>query len=315
MFRRSLTCLMVLLPWAARAEAAPQQGGGIPDGWMIIEEDIMVPIDFYTSPAPWAWNLWPGGVVPYVFDANMGNARRQLALAAMAEWELYTNVQFVERTNEPDYFHMRSEFQNSSAVGRVGGMQIINIKDWEVHYTIVHELGHCLGFWHEHSREDRDSYIQVNFGNVCQTCCGGSCNFNFNIMFGSGRYGPYNFDSFMHYGQFQASGNGLETITVLPPWDVEWQDQIGQRDHMSVWDARGMSFLYPDPDWRFVDWTDMGSTETGGFFEPYRDFWQALSVVPAGGQVIVLEPDSAIAPGVIDQPVTLRAPMGGVVIR
>jgi len=32
--------------------------------------------------------------------------------------------------------------------------------------TILHEIMHSLGFWHEHSRPDRDNYVTVHLHNV-----------------------------------------------------------------------------------------------------------------------------------------------------
>lgn len=50
-----------------------------------------------------------------------------------------------------------------SFVGKRGnGPQAISIgKSCDKFGIVVHELGHVIGFWHEHTRPDRDNHVQI----------------------------------------------------------------------------------------------------------------------------------------------------------
>ena len=302
-------------------EALPPYDG-VPDGYMIIEGDIIVPSDFYLrsplSPeGAWTTSFWPSGNVPYVFDANVSAANQTAMLAAMAEWENIAHVDFFVRSSQANYIHIRDSDENSSMVGMVGGRQYVNIYNWNYRFIMAHELGHALGLWHEQSRPNRDTYVQIEWD-----CIQDGYSHNFDKETGAGQYprNGYDFDSVMHYGQssfFTPATSycaGINrTITVLAP-NQSWQTQIGQRNHLSTMDQYTMMFLYPETNWRFADIGYTGGTENGTFLYPYKQFPTGFSNTPVGGTLWV-QPGTYSSAGTYNRAVTIRAPLGGVVLR
>lgn len=50
---------------------------------------------------------------------------------------------------------------------RGGGPQAISIgKNCDKFGIVVHELGHVVGFWHEHTRPDRDRHVSIVRENI-----------------------------------------------------------------------------------------------------------------------------------------------------
>jgi hypothetical protein len=287
-------------------------------GYMLVEGDMLVPVDFYErgrSNRPdsgYLSNLWPDGVVPYEFDANVTAAWRTAMLTAMTDWETAATVNFRAKVaGDVNYVHIMTDatLGNTSYVGMIGGVQTITIYNWNYEFKMAHELAHALSYIHEQSRPDRDASVSVLLA-----CVLPGKEHNFNINASADQYGPYDFDSVMHYDQtafLQASPTCTRTIVVKPPNEA-WQTLIGQRDHLSDMDKLTMSFLYPQSDWRFVDWS-YGGDQTGSFLQPYTLIINAMNAAPDNGTVWI-QPGSYWEGGTWSKPITLRAPLGGVTI-
>jgi hypothetical protein len=244
----------------------------------------------------WAANLWPGGVVPYAFDANTSSGQRVAMRAAMDELERVAAVRFVARTSHADWVQIRASTGNGSWVGRQGGSQVINIYNWNMHYVMCHELMHALGVWHEHARPDRAEWVVVNYANIQPAYA-----HNFNIAPGGVPEGPYDFDSVMHYapcsfsvccpaGSVCACETPCASIQALPAY-ADRQGAMGQRSFLSAGDRAGLVSRYGPPPAAGVLNIDASTRCAGGEFE-------ATVVLPPGSYAVL--------------PVAAGGPEGGV---
>uniref|UniRef100_A0A3B1IM65 Metalloendopeptidase n=1 Tax=Astyanax mexicanus TaxID=7994 RepID=A0A3B1IM65_ASTMX len=143
-----------------------------------------------------------------------------------------TCIRFVDRSTEIDYLSI----ENRDG-GRTGGKQVVSLstRGCVYHGIVQHELNHALGFYHEHTRSDRDSYVTINWQNIDPTM-----QYNFNKENTNNLNTPYDYSSVMHYGKTAFTINGLNTITPIPDASV----QIGQRVDLSVIDIQRINTLY-----------------------------------------------------------------------
>lgn len=106
---------------------------------------------------------------------------------------------------------------------------------------IMHELGHALGFYHEHQRLDRDQYIEIHEENVLP-----GREDNFLMLPASEINGSeYDYGSIMHYPSNVFSRNGLDTITPkLDTINPNLVYEMGQRKRLSREDKKRANTLY-----------------------------------------------------------------------
>jgi len=229
---------------AGAASAAPQDGGRLASGlWRgrpvtftithgrkLFEGDIW--LDHVTPlPSPsrilppsvgaaYPQYLWPkdaNGVaeIPY----TVATAATQLNAALSAFNNTFAGIiQFVPYASQADY--VTFDFDTSdlsgqceSYVGRIGGQQNVGGSASCNLGTLLHEMGHVVGLYHEMSRPDRNSYITINTANIIK---GSESNFN---QLGDNDQDLTLFDyaSVMEYIPYAFSRNGGDVVESIPP--------------------------------------------------------------------------------------------------
>lgn len=187
--------------------------------------------------------LWVTRVIPYAYHRGFPESFKSTIQEAISEFENRTCLRFVKRTNEPLFILFIHDKGCWSAVGRqywmTGIGQQLSLGPGCNHKgTIMHELMHATGFWHEQSRPDRNLYVEVLWENIEQY---EDHNFNkYNHRDIDLLKIPYDFDSIMHYGRKSFSKNGKDTIrSILDP-----NRPLGQRDGFTDLDVHEINVLY-----------------------------------------------------------------------
>lgn len=184
---------------------------------------------------------WTNNRVPYELSNEFSSRDRSVISSAINDYHRYTCLRFVPATSRD---RNRVRFQNgggcSSYVGMIGRTQPISLAPGcRYKGIVIHEMGHAIGFQHEQTRPDRDSFVYIQTQNIQR---GVEFNFmrystnqvnNFNV--------PYDYTSVMHYSQNAFSRNGRPTIIAR---DSRFQNAMGNRAGFSFNDIRLANTIY-----------------------------------------------------------------------
>src|SRR5262245_38436612 len=149
---------------------------------------------------------WPRGIIPYTINnedfprgTTEGDAERDRIQEAVDAWNNLTVITFQPWDGERNWVEFVASNEEGACHSEVGkqyqGRQYIFCDPSGT--SLIHEMGHTIGLWHEHQREDRDSYVTVHLENVRSDKRG---NFPRHVDDGSD-LGAYNYESVMHYGE------------------------------------------------------------------------------------------------------------------
>ncbi|XP_012940944.1 low choriolytic enzyme [Aplysia californica] len=193
--------------------------------------------------------LWTDGIIPYVIDSKYPTVVRDRIVASMREIETNVNVKghtdcihFVPRLHQVNYIYVLP--RSTSCSSQIGcthrGKQEVSIgKGCERKGIIIHELTHAIGFWHEHTRPDRDNYVSIDIQNVDS-----SHRHNYDKHTHSRTlHTSYDYASVMHYNAYEFALDRTKPA-MTPKRSVPDGAKMGQRLQHSTIDVLKIQRLY-----------------------------------------------------------------------
>ncbi|KAK8771464.1 hypothetical protein V5799_025284 [Amblyomma americanum] len=170
---------------------------------------------------------WPDGTVFYKYDPDSfppgpeeeeesEDSERYIIVQAMQLIQEKTCVKFEPHTDQKNFVTFAHRpGRCASHVGMQGEEQVVAL---DLSYCpglgqVAHELLHVLGFFHEHSRPDRDEYVDVLWDNIKPDA---NQSFWLKPETEADTLGePYDYESVMHY-PFDAFAVKEAEPTLLP---------------------------------------------------------------------------------------------------
>lgn len=238
----------------------------------IVEDDIATDLEENLFRISLRWDLYPtkrwiNNTVYYqIRTEDYGNREILIIESALKTFQFLTCLQFVpwDGDVDKDYLHILNSKERPgcwSYIGRRGGAQPLSLRPPDSKSChclcnvgrILHEMMHALGFYHEHTRPDRDRYIKIEEENVKK---GKLKNFSMKTYDTTTVDFDYDYASIMHYGPlfFSKDKKGKKT-TIVPLLNQNGNaGKIGQRNMLSKVDCMKLNHVFgcfdPTNDWQ-----------------------------------------------------------------
>ncbi|XP_042211065.1 blastula protease 10-like [Homarus americanus] len=251
-------CWMVVVGGAlTRPGIVPEGGRGgpspPPQDLMVVVGDMLVPQELYdqvTAPATSRKGiiykyLWPreNGIptIPYFISVGANKFTREIE-AGMNHWETHTCLKFKKTTGSDAHSIMYvSKGGCWSYVGMIDfPTQAVSIGNGcQSLRTVVHEVGHAIGLFHEQARPDRDRYVVIHDNNIQDGQHRQFAIMSSDLVNDQGV--AYDYTSVMHYGGLDFTKNGLPTLSTKDP---KYQGLLSRRQELSHRDKHIVNLMY-----------------------------------------------------------------------